>query len=250
MNALSLGFSSISDMRKDTTISPTKWNSRLPIQIGVKDFGIAVDLGCGRLPRNPFRAKNLIGLDVFQDTPFPTSDTLSYLPMGSKGEIPLKDSSVDVLTAFDVLEHIPRQSDTSHHNPFIEAMNEIFRVLKPGGLFLAVTPCFPSHAAFQDPTHVNIITPATHLYFSEDAWARSLGYGFKGKFESVSTGWYDWNRSFLDVSTGINKESEGQAKSNLLKWLLSRLVSFCRLTTFRWLRRPSHFLWVLRKPTD
>ena len=44
-------------------------------------------------------------------------------------------------------------------------MNEIYRVLKPGGTFYAITPYYPRDEAFVDPTHVNIITNKTHTYF-------------------------------------------------------------------------------------
>lgn len=80
-------------------------------------------------------------------------------------------------------------------------MDEVWRVLKPGGLFYAVTPAFPSPEAFQDPTHVNIITDKTHEYFcGEDAYGRN--YGFKGTFEPVRVRWvtaknaYTANESF------------------------------------------------------
>jgi hypothetical protein len=67
-------------------------------------------------------------------------------------------------------------------------MNEIWRVLKPGGKFLSQTPAFPQPAAFCDPTHVNIITEQTFaLYFCGDLWAK--GYGFKGNFGLLSQQW-------------------------------------------------------------
>ena len=60
-------------------------------------------------------------------------------------------------------------------------MNEIFRVLKNNGEFLAITPAYPNNQAFQDPTHVNFITKRTAKYFSG---TNPLGkiYGFKGNF--------------------------------------------------------------------
>jgi len=67
-------------------------------------------------------------------------------------------------------------------------MNEIFRVLKPGGVFFNIQPCFPSKEAFQDPTHVNIMTEDTlSLYFCEPAWARI--YGYEGSFVMLEEGW-------------------------------------------------------------
>jgi hypothetical protein len=60
-------------------------------------------------------------------------------------------------------------------------MSEIHRVLKPNGMFYAVTPVYPSNEAFQDPTHVNFITDRTHEYFCGDEGL----YGFKGNFEAI-----------------------------------------------------------------
>ena len=86
-------------------------------------------------------------------------------------------------------------------NPFIEVMDEIHRVLLPGGYFFHCTPAYPSPVAFQDPTHVNIITEDTMpMYFCGDSYKPWLGsdkpiasiYGFKGSFELVDQAWW-WN---------------------------------------------------------
>jgi SAM-dependent methyltransferase len=94
--------------------------------------------------------------------------------------IPFDDNTFDVLTAIDVLEHIPRIAYSPHQRyPFIELMNEIWRVLKFGGLFFSVTPNYPHAEAFSDPTHVNFVTKETFTgYFVEPN-----RYGFKGSFE-------------------------------------------------------------------
>ena len=67
-------------------------------------------------------------------------------------------------------------------------MDEIWRVLAPGGLLYAVTPAYPHAEAFQDPTHVNIITDHTHDYF---CGAKPLArmYGFGGRFEMRRLEW-------------------------------------------------------------
>ena len=101
--------------------------------------------------------------------------------------IPFEDDFLDSISAFDFLEHIPRQlyigGDTGLSYPFIDLMHEIWRVLKPGGKFLAITPAFPSNAAFADPTHVNAITATTHEYFCGVAPTGRI-YGFHGAFHA------------------------------------------------------------------
>jgi SAM-dependent methyltransferase len=105
--------------------------------------------------------------------------------------LPFEDSTIDFITAYDVLEHVPRV--TLHEGrtgfPLIILMNEVFRVLKPGGVFFNMQPCFPFREAFQDPTHVNIMTEDTlYLYFCEPSWARI--YGFEGSFVMIEDGWH------------------------------------------------------------
>ncbi len=79
-------------------------------------------------------------------------------------------------------------------------MSEVWRILKPQGLFVSHTPAYPHPEAFQDPTHVNVITDTTVSYFARrpqaegsviDAWGPELGrrYGFKGSFVLLSQKW-------------------------------------------------------------
>jgi len=58
--------------------------------------------------------------------------------------------------------------------------------------FFSQTPAYPAVEAFQDPTHVNIITAKTFpLYFCVhhlgEPWAAM--YGFVGSFELVAQEW-------------------------------------------------------------
>lgn len=131
---------------------------------------ISLDLGCGETIRNPYQANKCVGLDI-EDA------DLAIQP------IPYPDHHFDFVTAYDFLEHIPRLLYVPKRRyPFVELMSEIYRVMKVGGKFLSSTPAFPHGAAFQDPTHVNIITPDTFYEYFDDqkTWAKQ--YGFKGAF--------------------------------------------------------------------
>src|SRR3990167_10896767 len=48
---------------------------------------------------------------------------------------------------------------------FIRFMNEVHRILKPGGEFLCAFPYATSHGFSQDPTHINQINETTFDYF-------------------------------------------------------------------------------------
>ena len=138
-----------------------------------------LDLGCGAKPRNPFNADEVYGIDVREDLDNRVKQAdLAVEP------IPFPDAFFEYVSAYDFIEHIPRIVYAPHRrNAFIELMNEIYRVLKPNGIFLSSTPCYPHPSAFVDPTHVNFITEGTFpLYFDNvNCWAK--GYGFNGCFQ-------------------------------------------------------------------
>ena len=96
--------------------------------------------------------------------------------------------SVAELTVGDVM--IPRSHMVSLpvECPFIELMNEIWRVLAPDGRLYAVTPAWPHAEAFVDPTHVNVITEGTVDYFVGTAPLGRI-YGFRGHFELLRQDW-------------------------------------------------------------
>jgi len=141
--------------------------------------GIALDIGCGPEPRNPFNASTVYGVDIRDDA----SEHVKSADLVVEG-IPFEDESMDYVTAFDFIEHVLRIVYLPERRfPFVELMNEVHRVLKPNGIFLSHTPAFPYSQAFSDPTHVNIITADTFRgYFCGDG-AMARMYGFTGSFE-------------------------------------------------------------------
>lgn len=87
--------------------------------------------------------------------------------------LPYDDNSVDMVAAMDFLEHIPTGKT-------VALIEEVYRVLKPGGEFISVTPSTDGRGAFQDPTHVSFWNANSWLYYMDDAY-RAL-YGIRAKF--------------------------------------------------------------------
>jgi SAM-dependent methyltransferase len=145
----------------------------------------SLDIGCGPSPKNPFNADEVFGIDVREDL----EKNILRADLAVE-PIPFPHECFDFVTAHDFIEHIPRVVYLPHRrNCFIELMNEIYRVLRPDGLFLSFTPAYPRAEAFRDPTHVNIITEETFpLYFDyQYRWARA--YGFQGSFIVAQQEW-------------------------------------------------------------
>jgi SAM-dependent methyltransferase len=145
----------------------------------------SLDLGCGQHLQNPFGATEVVGLDVRAD--LPGNVVQADLIVDA---LPFADASLDYVTAFDILQYLPRVVYAPQRRyPLVELMNEVFRVLKPGATFAALTPAAPHTTALADPAQVQPITADTFaLYF--DARSRlAQASGFRGAFEVVNQEW-------------------------------------------------------------
>lgn len=143
-----------------------------------------LDIGCGGNPRNPYFCEELHGIDIKKRSDFDYSGITMHEADVIFDPLPFDNDYFNSISAYDFIEHIPRiiyRNDKASF-PFIDFMNEIYRILKKKGKFFAITPIYPLESAFIDPTHVNFITKGSHKYFTEpDVWAKM--YGFDGSFK-------------------------------------------------------------------
>jgi SAM-dependent methyltransferase len=188
-----------------------------------------LDIGCGGLPRNPYNANEIHGLDIkvrehsdYQGVSMHEGDAIL-------NGLPFSDNSFDSISAYDFLEHVPRvvYKDQQVQFPFVKLMTEVFRVLRPNGKFLAITPYFPAMSCFTDPTHVNFITIDTHKYFCHPHnWASM--YGFEGGFSinevkkinfiaEVSPPKRLWKRMIYSTYIGLRPKTKQHLKWELTK---------------------------------
>ena len=109
--------------------------------------------------------------------PFPNTDIVADI---SKG-LPFKDSSVSRIYSQDFCEHLPPESK-------IDVINEIWRVLKPGGTMEHVIPQAGSQNDFGSPTHLSHWTQQQFEHFDINSYRyeKDRDYeGFQGGFEKV-----------------------------------------------------------------
>lgn len=224
-------------------LSNILWEIDLPKPMS--DMNIHLDLGCGNNPRNPFKAIQMIGCDVIDSNQI--NIACPYVQCDVSEKLPFETNSFSSVSAYDVIEHIPRlvRENEKVVYPFVNLMSEIYRVLKPGGIFYAITPMFPSSAAFGDPTHVNFITKETVNYFADSCHAKTLGYGFDGNFKLIFADWLRGAGPF-DTSESLFGKISANPSS------MESILASCKLLN-RYIRRisnhrPTHSLWVLQKP--
>jgi SAM-dependent methyltransferase len=150
---------------------------KLVEEIRNRGESVNVDLGCG------FRKTGNLGIDVTSDR----TDADLICRLGFE-PIPLDDECADSVYSRDFLEHIPKayysESEKNLRYPVIELMNEVWRILKSGGTFTSLTPCYPNLEVHRDPTHLSVWTLESMPYFCGKYPVAEV-YGIKTKFELV-----------------------------------------------------------------
>lgn len=90
---------------------------------------------------------------------------------------PWADGSIDEIKMYDVLEHL---------DDFMKAMEEIFRVLAPGGRCHVSVPYWNSWCAYADPTHKRGFHEITFRFFDpESVYCQERPYYTKARFRII-----------------------------------------------------------------
>lgn len=115
-----------------------------------------LDVGCGEgyYVRDAMNEGiNAYGIDIsthaIENALAEVKDRITF---GSITEIPFADEEFDVMTAFDVIEHI-------HPKDTLNVVAEIRRVLKPDGNIIITTPNSNFVGWVSDLTHINLRPP-------------------------------------------------------------------------------------------
>ena len=136
------------------------------LNTGVEPLKVHVELGCGNNRRDMDSWIN-IGVDSVK------GDVVDIVAEMGFEAIKIEDDSVDLVGAYDVLEHIPKQvcmlngDELIKKLPLIFLMNDVYRILKDGGEFHIEVP-YSDQGYRRDPTHVTRLSEDWHHYFQSD----------------------------------------------------------------------------------
>lgn len=106
-----------------------------------------------------------------------------HLQQSSADELPFETGQMNIVTACEVLEHIPEKLQ-------MRAIGEIARVLKPGGRFVLTVP-HTGMFAFLDPANVRFRLPALYQLVHRVLGGPGLEAGFTGQKHDVV-----WHKHF------------------------------------------------------
>lgn len=130
-----------------------------------------LDIGCGRN-----KLQGSIGLD---QVALPGVDVVADL----NKRLPFAHEAFEVVYSDQVLEHIPK---------IVGLIEEIHRILIPGGIMVAHVPYFRSSWAAIDPTHIRQFTLNSLDYFVRGTYAYE-GYRFSDTNYSRAERYLDVN---------------------------------------------------------
>lgn len=106
---------------------------------------------------------------------------------------PFADDEFDEIHAYEVMEHCGRQGDWRF---FFAQFEEIYRILKPGGIFCATVPAWDSMWTWGDPGHTRVINDGSLVFLSQAAYVDQMGRTsmtdyrpyYKGDFRVTAAG--------------------------------------------------------------
>ncbi len=111
--------------------------------------------------------------------------------------LPLGDDVFDEVHAYEVVEHLGKQGDFLS---FFAEWSEWWRILKPGGLFLGMSPHWSSKWCWMDPGHTRAYGPEILTFLGQPAYSKQVGSSPMTDYRFVYKADFDLVHS--DVSDG------------------------------------------------
>ena len=110
--------------------------------------------------------EKLITLDINPDHNPDVLHDLNVLPY------PFEDNTFHEIHAYEVMEHVGQQGD---YKFFFAQWTELWRILKPDGIFVGTSPVQSNGWAWGDPGHTRIISPECLTFLIQEEYRKQVG---------------------------------------------------------------------------
>jgi len=104
---------------------------------------------------------DLVTLDINNDHNPDVVHDIASVPL------PFADDTFDEIHAYEVMEHVGQQGDWRF---FFDQWSDIWRILKPGGMFFGTSPALSSRWLWGDPGHTRIVSAESLTYLHQPAY--------------------------------------------------------------------------------
>lgn len=171
--------------------------------------GSLLDIGCGKMPYKNYilqnsRVEKYVGLDIETALSYDSLVKPDYTWDGIK--MPFEDESFDCAFGTEVLEHCPE--------PEI-VLKEVYRVLKPGGVFFFTVPfLWPLHEVPHDEYRYTPFSIEKHL----------KNVGFKMITLKATGGWHASMAQMLGL--WVKRSYIPKTKRNILEAFLKPIIKY------------------------
>ena len=189
-----------------TTTASRATNGRARVDKVVRSKrGIILDVGCGAN-----KQPGSVGMD-HQD--IRDKDGNSLVDVVHDWNVfpwPFEDESVLLIVASHVVEHV---NPADGH--FLDWMNEVWRILKPGRQIAIACPYGNNEFFVQDPTHCNPCNQTTWIYFDPEHHSNFYHFYEPAPFEIVQNLYHTGGMMEVVLRKRLDKaeyHSDGQVK--------------------------------------
>ncbi len=213
--------------------APARWRARKAALTQCKQSGTLLDLGCSSgsfLESMKGEAWNLYGIEMSAEgAKMAEARSKAQVFVGNILDAPFPRESFDVITCFDVLEHLyePRQ-----------VMDRVGEWLRPGGIFYVLVPNVDSAEArvfgsywhgLELPRHLFHYSPASLKFIAESAGLKEVSLETRRNPAVGTSLRYVWDGVFGAV--GIRKTPVAYRGEASFLWRAARKL--VRLTVLR-----------------
>lgn len=192
-------------------VEPERFNTWQLVQSLLPPCGLRLEVAPGLRPRLPIEATQFV--DISSPALKLLSERGGHVTLGEVTALPFADATFDLVCALDIIEHVDDDDN---------ALSEIARVAKPGGVLLISTPLHPSRwtpfddfvghkrryetpALLQKLTRQRLTIERSAVFGMQPRSSRLLDWGMWWMTHRRERAMWWYNRAFMPLALRFQK---------------------------------------------